>query len=199
MALVFTPSAWFDQGPFAFQLSRPVHYAVYFFAGVGVGAGGIERGLLVPGGALVRRWAVWGVAALGLLLVWRGLTGLTMADGSSTSLALQILADLSFVLACFASCCCVLATVLRFAAKRLPAFAGLKRGAYGMYLVHYGGALPAVIKGAVVFGGTLLLSGVQSQAFSVFPRSLRSSARSGLRGQRRRGPCGSVRTPRRAR
>jgi len=29
MALVFTPSAWFDQGPFAFQLSRPVHYAVY--------------------------------------------------------------------------------------------------------------------------------------------------------------------------
>jgi hypothetical protein len=119
MALVFTPSAWFDQGPFAFQLSRPVHYAVYFFAGVGVGAGGIERGLLVPGGALVRRWAVWGVAALGLLLVWRGLTGLTMADGSSTSLALQILADLSFVLACFASCCCVLATVLRVRCETL--------------------------------------------------------------------------------
>jgi hypothetical protein len=80
---------------------------------------------------------VCGVAALGLLLVWMGLTGLTMADGSSTSLALQILADLSFVLACFASCCCVLATVLRFAAKPLPAFAGLKSGAYGMYLGHY--------------------------------------------------------------
>jgi hypothetical protein len=71
---------------------------------------------------------------------------------------IQILADLSFVLACFASCCCVFAIVLRFAARRLPAFAGLKCGAYGMYLVHYclsfgwqyallGAALPAVIKG----------------------------------------------------
>jgi peptidoglycan/LPS O-acetylase OafA/YrhL len=169
MALAFTPSAWFDQGPFAFQLSRPLHYGVYFFAGVGVGAGGIGRGLLAPGGLLVRRWALWVVAALALLLLWMGLTDLIMADAGSTSLGLQILAALSFVLACFASCFCVLAIVLRFAAKRLPSLAGLKNSAYGMYLVHYpfvvwlqyallGAAVPAIIKGAVVFGGTLLLS-----------------------------------------
>ena len=35
-ALLFTPSAWFQLGPFAFQLSRPLHYAAYFFAGSGI-------------------------------------------------------------------------------------------------------------------------------------------------------------------
>ncbi len=38
LALAFTPFEWLDIGPFAFQLSRPLHYAIYFFAGVGVGA-----------------------------------------------------------------------------------------------------------------------------------------------------------------
>jgi glucans biosynthesis protein C len=168
LALAFTPSAWFDLGPFAFQLSRPLHYALYFFAGLAIGAGGIERGLLAADGPLVRRWGVWVVAAIALLLAWMGLTGLTMED-ASPSVRLQMLADLSFVLACFASCFCVLAVVLRFAARRLPSFAGLKDSAYGMYLVHYlfvvwlqfallGTALPAFIKGGVVFAGTLLVS-----------------------------------------
>src|SRR5438477_4896505 len=164
-----TPSAWFQQGPFAFQLSRPLHYALYFFAGLGLGAGGVERGLLAADGPLVRLWVVWVVAALVSLLSWMGLTGLTMAQGASSSLGLQIPADLSFVLACFASCFAILAIVLRFAARPLPSLAGLRSSAYGMYLVHYlfvvwlqfallGTALPAVIKAALVFSGTLLLS-----------------------------------------
>ena len=169
MALVFAPAAWFDQGPFAFQLSRPLHYAVYFFAGLGIGASGIERGLLAADGPLVRHWPMWLVAALGLLLLWMGLTGLTMTDGGTPSVGLQILADLSFVLACFGSCFGVLAVALRFAALRLPALTRLNNSAYGMYLVHYpfvvwlqyallGAALPAIIKGAGVFGATLLFS-----------------------------------------
>jgi glucans biosynthesis protein C len=169
MALLFTPSAWFDKGPFAFQLSRPLHYALYFFTGVAIGTGGIERGLLALRGSLARTWPVWLVAALGSLLLWMGLTGLTMAEGAAASLELQILAHLSFCVACFASCFGVLAMALRFAAKPLPALAGIKSSAYGMYLVHYlfvvwlqyallGPALPAIVKGAVVFSGTLLLS-----------------------------------------
>jgi glucans biosynthesis protein C len=169
MAVAFTPSAWTQLGPFGFQLSRPLHYAVYFFAGVGIGAGGIERGLLAPDGALARRWAVWALAALMLLLAWMGLTGLSLKAGPSVPLALQIFAALSFVGACFASCFAVLAAVLRFAARRLPWLAGLKDNAYGMYLVHYlfvvwlqfgllGAPVPAIVKGVVVFGGTLLLS-----------------------------------------
>ena len=73
------------------------------------------------------------------------------------------------ILACFASCFAILAIVLRFAARPLPSLAGLRSSAYGMYLVHYlfvvwlqfallGTALPAVIKAALVFSGTLLLS-----------------------------------------
>ena len=169
LAVVFTPSAWAAFGPFGFQLSRPLHYAVYFFAGIGIGACGIERGLFAPEGALVRHWVVWLIAAVGLLLLWMGLTALTMVGGGPTSLGLQALADLSFVLACFGSCCAVLALVLRFAGRRLPALAGLKRDAFGMYLVHYvfvvwlqyaflGVGLFAMVKGAIVFGGTLLLS-----------------------------------------
>jgi glucan biosynthesis protein C len=169
LAVVFTPSAWAAFGPFGFQLSRPLHYAVYFFAGIGVGACGIERGLFAPEGALVRHWVVWPIAAVGLLLLWMGLTALTMADGGPTSLGLQALADLSFVLACFGSCFAVLAVVLRFAGRRLPALPGLKRDAFGLYLVHYvfvvwlqyallGAEIFAVAKGAIVFSGTLLLS-----------------------------------------
>jgi len=169
LAIAFTPAAWFQQGPFAFQISRPFHYALYFFAGVGLGAGGVERGLLAADGLLVRQWPMWVIAAAVSLVTWMGLTGLTMAQGASLSLGLQIPADLSFVLACFASCFAVLAIVLRFAARRLPLLAGLRNSSYGMYLVHYlfvvwlqfamlGATLPAVIKAAAVFGGTLLLS-----------------------------------------
>ena len=168
LALSFTPSAWFQLGPFAFQLSRPLHYALYFFAGVGLGAGGVEGGLLAADGPLMRRWVVWVIAAVVSLFAWMGFTGLTM-EGASSSLALQILADVSFVLACFCSCFAVLAVVLRFAARLLPSLGGLGNSAYGMYLVHYlfvvwlqfallGLPLPAVIKGAVVFGCTLFLS-----------------------------------------
>ena len=168
LALLFTPSAWFQLGPFAFQLSRPLHYALYFFAGVGLGAGGVERGLLAADGPLVRRWVAWVITALVSLCAWMGLTGLTM-ESASASLGLRILADLSFVLACFSSCFAVLAVVLRFAACRFPSLAGLRDSAYGMYLVHYlfvvwlqfallGLALPAIIKGPVVFGCTLFLS-----------------------------------------
>jgi glucans biosynthesis protein C len=169
LALAFTPSAWAQFGPFGFQLSRPLHYAVYFFAGVGIGACGIDRGLLAPEGPLVRYWPAWLVTAPTSLLTWMGLTALTMTEGGSPSLPLQVADDLSFVLACLCSCFAVLALVLRFAGRPLRRLQGLKQDAYGMYLVHYvfvvwlqfallGVALTAILKGALVFGGTVLLS-----------------------------------------
>ena len=170
LALAFTPAAWFQQGPFAFQLSRPLHYALYFGAGLCLGAGGdVERGLLAADGPLARHWVLEVIAALVSLLAWMGLTGLTMAEGASPSVGLQSLADLSFVVACLASCCAVLGAALRFMSRRLPSLAGLRDSAYGMYLVHYlfvvwlqfaliGIALPALVKGPLVFTGTLCLS-----------------------------------------
>src|SRR5260370_42303689 len=70
LALIFGGSAWFHRGPFSFQLSRPLHYALYFFAGAVIGACGIERGLLSPDGPLARRWAWWLPAAVGSFVPW---------------------------------------------------------------------------------------------------------------------------------
>ncbi len=65
LALAFTPERWFQFGPFSFQESRPLQYALYFFAGAGIGAYGIERGLFAPDGALAGRWRSWLALASG--------------------------------------------------------------------------------------------------------------------------------------
>jgi glucan biosynthesis protein C len=177
-ALVFGPSQWFQHGPFSFQLSRPLHYALYFFVGLGVGAGGIERGLFAPQGALARYWPAWlAMAALSFVL-WMVLTGLTMTGGASP--ALQVLDDLSLVLACFASCFFVLALFLRFVRRRGHISDSLRGNAYGMYLIHYlfivwlqfamlPTAMPAVAKAATVFAGTLLASWALTAAIRHIP------------------------------
>src|SRR6266567_4571836 len=46
VAAVFTPWQWVEFGPFGFQPGPAVQYILFFFAGVGVGAYGLERGLL---------------------------------------------------------------------------------------------------------------------------------------------------------
>ena len=169
LALVFTPWAWLHIGPFSFQLCRPLHDAVYFFAGVGVGAYGIERGLLASDGWLVRRWAVSGAAAMASFLLWLGMVGLAMASDGPPSLAIQILQALSFVLCCAASCMFMAGLFLRFANRPLAVFEPLKQHTYGMYLIHYvfsiwlqyallGAAIFAVGKAMIVFTGTLFLS-----------------------------------------
>jgi glucans biosynthesis protein C len=169
LALIFGPSEWAQRGPFPFQLSRPLHYTLYFLAGVAIGACGIERGLLAADGPLARVWLRWGLPALVSLFVWMGLTGLTVAQGDAAPLGLRLVADLSYVLACFASCFFMLATAIRFGRRRMTVLDSLKVNAYGMYLIHYlfvvwlqyallGFDLPAIVKGLLVFAATLLLS-----------------------------------------
>src|ERR1700691_6707756 len=50
MIVIFGPMDWTSHGPFQFQTARLFHYAVYFLTGIGVGAYGIEGGLLAPDG-----------------------------------------------------------------------------------------------------------------------------------------------------
>ena len=168
LALAFTPWAWSESGPFAVQFSRPLLYAVYFFAGVGIGAAGIERGLVGVNGSLARHWARLLGSALVSLFVWMGLTSVTI-DGPAP-VVIQIAADIGFVVACATGCLFLVAASLRFgAARRSARLDGLSSNAYGLYLVHYtfvvwlqyallATALFAVVKAAVVFGGTLVLS-----------------------------------------
>jgi hypothetical protein len=182
LALAFNPWDWFHAGPFSFQLCRPLHYLVYFFAGAGVGAYGIERGLLAPNGWLVRRWAAAGGAALVSFVLWLGMVGLAMAGEGPPPLAVQILQALSFVLCCAAGVLFMLALFLRFANRRLAVFDPLKDKAYGIYLIHYafsiwlqyallGLAMFAIIKAAIVFTGTLLMSWASVAALRRIPAS----------------------------
>ena len=99
LAIAFTPWNWCEHGPFSFQLSRPLLYAVYYLAGLGVGAHGLERGLLARDGLLARRWSVWLICALASLLLWMGLAGLTLTYATSAPVMLQIAADVGFALA----------------------------------------------------------------------------------------------------
>jgi glucan biosynthesis protein C len=178
LAVAFTPWAWSDSGFLAVQFCRPLLYAVYFFAGVGIGSAGIDRGLLSVDGILARHWARWLAAALASLLLWMGLTALTM--NGPAPLGVEIAADLGFVVACATGCFFLVAVSLRFAAKPSRLLDGLSANAYGLYLVHYNfvvwlqyalltAALFAVVKAALVFAGTLALSAMTILAVRRIP------------------------------
>jgi glucans biosynthesis protein C len=175
-ALVFNPWDWFHVGPFSFQYCRPLHYLVYFFAGAGVGACGIDRGLLAADGWLAHRWATAGTAAFVCFVMWLGMVGLAMASDGPPSFAVQILQALSFVMCCAAGVLFLLALFLRFANRPLPALDPFRDKTYGIYLTHYvfsiwlqyallALALPAVVKATMVFTGTMSMSWASVAAF----------------------------------
>jgi hypothetical protein len=169
LALWFAPWDWTHFSPFSFQLSRPLHYLVYFFAGYAIGTTDLDRGLLATDGLLARRWALWTVVSLVGFGLWAGPTSLMLDDDNTAPLFVQIAAALGYSLACAAGCLFLLAVCLRFGRNRVRALDSLSANAYGMYLVHYvfvvwlqfallDLALFAVVKVAIVFGGTLLMS-----------------------------------------
>jgi glucans biosynthesis protein C len=180
LAIEFTPWEWSQLGPFGLQLSRPVHYAVYFFAGLGIGIYGIENGLLASDGLLARRWAMWLAAAFAAFLLWITPTALIFELRDAAPLGLQIIADLGFVLSCASSSFFLVAVFLHFARNRSRVLDSLSRNAYGMYLVHYvfvvwlqyallNAPLFAFAKAAIVFGVTLVLSCATSAALRRLP------------------------------
>ncbi len=167
LALAFTPWEWSNSGLLAVQWSRPLLYGVYFFAGVGIGAGGIEVGLTAAEGALGRHWRLWLAAAIVTLFLWMGVTSLTL-DGPAPFI-IDVAADLCFVVACAAGCFFVIASSLRFGTRRSAALDAFSTNAYSLYLLHYdfvvwlqyallGTALFALIKGLIVFCATVTLT-----------------------------------------
>jgi peptidoglycan/LPS O-acetylase OafA/YrhL len=177
-AFAFGPLRWFDYGIFAFQLSRPLHYAVYFFAGFGIGVYGLERGLLAADGALAQRWAAWLASACLAFVLWMGLTALSLQPTAID--ATRIAAHLAFALSCASSCFAFFALFLRFAARRSALLDTAAENAYGLYLVHYlfvvwlqyallGAAMPALAKGLIVFAGVVALSWATTSALRRAP------------------------------
>jgi peptidoglycan/LPS O-acetylase OafA/YrhL len=170
LALRFSPWSWGAVGPLALQFSRPLHYVVYFVAGLALGAHGIERGLLAPEGPLARHWRRWLIAAAASFLAWAGLTSLTFPDWNQSAPAARLAASLAFPLACAAGGLALLALCLRFAAgMRWRPADSLSANAYSIYLVHYvfivwlqyallDSGLFVVLKPAIVLAGALALS-----------------------------------------
>lgn len=181
MLAIFGAMSWTSIGPFQFQTARLFHYAVYFLAGIGVGAYGIERGLLAPDGLLARHWLRWTIASLvvfGLSVVFMLIV---ISKGATMSLILlNIVGGVSFAVTCGAISFAFLALFVRFATRRRWIYDSLSENEYGMYLIHYmfvswlqlailGSSLPAIEKGMLVFAGVLLLSWGTSAALRSIP------------------------------
>jgi glucans biosynthesis protein C len=186
LALIFTPWAWISFGPFSFQLSRPMHYAVYFFAGLGAGAAGLSEGALATDGALAKRWAFWLLAALISFATWIALTAVIVPNGTNASLSIQILDDIAFAVSCATSCFFLLGLFLRFGQYRAWWSDSLSEHAYGIYVVHYVFVVwaqymllnvdfAAFVKGTIVFALALGASWVVSAGASGLWSSYRTT------------------------
>jgi peptidoglycan/LPS O-acetylase OafA/YrhL len=137
MALTFTPEHWSAFGPFAFQTGRLLHYFVYFLMGVGIGAAGIEHGLLKPDGSLARRWFLWLGAALVVFVLSFVVIVASILTGQGATPLWGTLAGLAFVISCATTGLAFLALFTRFARARVPVLESLRDSAYGIFLVHY--------------------------------------------------------------
>lgn len=168
MAVAFTSVAWFSFGPFVVQTSRLFHYAVYFLAGAGVGAYGLEKGLLAPDGKLARRWPAWASAAAGAFVLALVILITALSSPGKPKLW-ETIGGFTFALSCAASSFAFLALFVRFAKGRSRFFASLQENAYGIFLIHYAFVswlqyallktpLSGLAKGSCVFLGALALS-----------------------------------------
>src|SRR5579859_602041 len=96
LAMAFTPWDWTFLGPFSLQLSRPLHYVVYFFTAFAIGSHGVERGVLRADGSLARHWLAWLGGAVASVAAWGGLTSLTLPDWSASPLIYRLAAAIAF-------------------------------------------------------------------------------------------------------
>ena len=169
LALAFSPWEWTFLGPFSFQLSRPLHYPLYFFAGFAIGGRGLDRGMLRSDGPLAQHWLAWLAAAIAGFAAWGGFTSLTMPDWDASPLVYRLAAASMFPIACAAGVFCLVAISLRLLQAHNRLLESLSSNAYGIYLVHYvfvvwlqyallAVAFDALGKAAIVFAGALALS-----------------------------------------
>jgi peptidoglycan/LPS O-acetylase OafA/YrhL len=173
LALSLGPDRWFGFGAFAFQVSRPLLYALYFLAGIWMGAVGTQAGLLAPNAGLARQWPTWlsaGVAAFVLrLVVIIALILPVVRAHQPVSFTLRLLSEVTVVLCCGTISVAFVALFRRFATAHHAVLDSLSTSSYGIYLIHYpivvwlqfallSVVLGPIAKGAIVFVGTVALS-----------------------------------------
>ncbi len=168
--LAFGDGSWLEPGhyPLPIQTSRILLYPAYFCTGVGIGVVSLRGGLLAEHGELARRWPVWLAfaavfyAAI-LILVYAHHNWM---DFNYPPLSWRTAYGLAFSMYGAAMAFTVLAVYLRSATHDLGLLDAMRPSAYGIYLVHYifiiwlqyvvyEYSLPAFVKFAIVFIGTL--------------------------------------------
>jgi surface polysaccharide O-acyltransferase-like enzyme len=163
IAIFFGPLRWIGIGPFNAQAGRILLYLVYFITGTAVGAIGIERSVFKSNGALSKRW--WGWVAVGLM----SFTVFIIMVVVVTPMERTIVSEIAFVVCCWAIVSGMTGLFLQFTKRRVRIFDSLSENSYGIYIVHYvfvtwlqylllESGLAPLVKGIVVFVGTLILS-----------------------------------------
>lgn len=163
ISIIFGPQKWIGIGPFNAQAARILLYLVYFFAGTAFVVSGIDCSAFSSEGPLVKLWWMW--LALGLISFIVFMIMLVVVSDTDPT----IVGETAFVVSCWAIVFGMVGFFLRYAKQRVIIFDNLSENSYGIYVVHYvfitwlqyfllGSALHPVVKGLVVFLGTLVLS-----------------------------------------
>jgi hypothetical protein len=163
IAIIFGPLRWIGIGPFNAQAGRILLYLVYLLTGTAIGAIGIDRSVFKNDGALAKRW--WGWVAVGLIFF----TVFIIMVVVVTPMERTIVSEIAFVVCCCAFVYGMTGFFLRFAKRRVRILDSLSENSYGIYIVHYvfvtwlqylllESGLAPLLKGIVVFVGTLILS-----------------------------------------
>ena len=170
---LFGPFQWIAFGPLLVgQACRIFSYLVYFFAGVAVGAYGLDKSILRQEGPLSRQWFFWLIASLfSTLFLLITYTSVHPDAPPKPWVPPAGLMSLGFSMALYCAVVSItfIALFLRFANTRYSIIDNLCDNAYGIYLVHYpfiiwsqytllGSSMPAISKALIVFIVTLGLS-----------------------------------------
>ncbi|MBR1222828.1 acyltransferase family protein [Bradyrhizobium sp. U87765 SZCCT0131] len=188
MLFHFGAVSWFNFGPLQVQASRVVLYGVFFFAGMGIGAADIDKGLLARAGHLARHWWAWvamaavAFTALTVLINFRRMRLGNLAG--APPFWWQSSYGVVYALACVTISVAILALFLRFAQGEKNLLDPLRADAYGIYVFHYipclwlqYALLPSTmhvsLKVLIVFVGTLASSWAVTAALRRIPGATR--------------------------
>jgi hypothetical protein len=168
----FGPGSWFAFGPFSVQHGRVMLYATYFFFGAGIGAKGLNRGLLAADGRLAESgWGWIGVALVPYCLMWGLIYIKREILGNPVALPhwYEAIYALFFATFSVAIMFAILAYFLRFKRAGWSILDPMQQEAFGMFLIHYpivlwlqywmsGYDWPAIAKALIAFVLTVFLS-----------------------------------------
>ena len=178
---------WFEFGPFSVQASRVLLYASYFLIGAGVGCANIGSGVISPNGQLPRSRWIWLLATLmpyalmwGMIYIKRQI----LDNPPVLPWWYHLCYGTCFVLFSAAILFTILAFFLHSKAPGPNLLDRMQGEAYGMFLVHYPIVLwiqyalfdrewPAIVKAAIAFVLTVILSWAVTAALRKIPGATR--------------------------